>query len=132
MKWINAVQAFRDLSQISTPNSPHIPDQSRLDLCISLIKEEVSDELIPALARGDMLEIADGLIDGIYVLLWTGLELGLPLEDLFSEVQRSNLSKFLQADGRLYAVFNDKGKVQKGPNYSPPHLVPILTKAMNE
>ena len=87
-------------------------------LRVSLIKEEL-DELIEAINKKDLVEIADALTDILYVTYGAGHAFGINLDKCFDEVQNSNMSK-LDKDGK--PIYNDKGKVMKGPNYFKPDL----------
>ena len=87
-------------------------------LRVSLIKEEL-DELIEAIYKKDLVEVADALTDILYVTYGAGHAFGINLDDCFEEVQNSNMSK-LDKDGK--PIYNDKGKVMKGPNYFKPDL----------
>ena len=87
-------------------------------LRVSLIKEEL-DELIEAMNKKDLVEVADALTDILYVTYGAGHAFGINLDDCFEEVQNSNMSK-LDEDGK--PIYNDKGKVMKGPNYFKPDL----------
>ena len=87
-------------------------------LRISLIKEEL-DELIEAMNKKDLVEVADALTDILYVTYGAGHAFGINLDKCFEEVQNSNMSK-LDKDGK--PIYNDKGKVMKGPNYFKPDL----------
>ena len=87
-------------------------------LRISLIQEEL-DELKEAIANKDLLEVADALTDLLYVIYGAGHAFGINLDKCFNEVQNSNMSK-LGEDGK--PIYNDKGKVMKGPNYFKPNL----------
>ena len=84
----------------------------------NLIKEEL-DEFKKALDSNDLLEVADALTDILYVTYGAGHAFGINLDGCFEEVQNSNMSK-LGLDGR--PIFNEKGKVMKGPNYFKPNL----------
>jgi len=88
------------------------------ELRINLIKEELG-ELIEAMNKKDLLEVADALTDILYVTYGAGHAFGINLDDCFEEVQNSNMSK-LDKDGR--PIYNEKGKVMKGPNYFKPDL----------
>ena len=88
------------------------------ELRINLIKEEL-DELIEAMNKKDLVEVADALTDILYVTYGAGHAFGINLDDCFEEVQNSNMSK-LDKDGK--PIYNDKGKVMKGPNYFKPDL----------
>ena len=87
-------------------------------LRIDLIKEEL-EELTEAMQKKDLLEVADALTDILYVTYGAGHAFGINLDACFSEVQNSNMSK-LGKDGK--PIYNDSGKVMKGPNYFKPDL----------
>ena len=87
-------------------------------LRINLIKEEL-EELIEAVNNRELLEVADALTDILYVTYGAGHAFGIDLDACFDEVQNSNMSK-LGLDGK--PIFNDQGKVMKGPNYFKPDL----------
>ena len=87
-------------------------------LRIDLIKEEL-DELTEAMNNKDLLEVADALTDILYVTYGAGHAFGIDLDKCFEEVQNSNMSK-LDKDGK--PIYNEHGKVMKGPNYFKPDL----------
>ena len=87
-------------------------------LRIDLIKEEL-EELTYAMNKKDLLEVADALTDILYVTYGAGHAFGIDLDRCFEEVQNSNMSK-LDEDGK--PIYNDSGKVMKGPNYFKPDL----------
>ena len=87
-----------------------------------LIKEEL-DELKMALENKDLLEVADALTDILYVTYGAGHAFGINLDKCFEEVQSSNMSK-LDEEGK--PIYNDSGKVMKGPNYFKPDLSKFL------
>ncbi len=87
-------------------------------LRINLIKEEV-EELIEAMNNKDLLEVADALTDILYVTYGAGHAFGIDLDKCFEEVQNSNMSK-LDENGK--PIYNDSGKVMKGPYYFKPDL----------
>ena len=91
-------------------------------LRLSLIQEEL-DELSEAINNKDLLEVADALTDILYVTYGAGHAFGIDLDKCFEEVQNSNMSK-LGNDGK--PIFNDHGKVMKGPNYFKPDLSKFL------
>ena len=97
---------------------PQIPDQKSMNLRFDLIKEEL-DELEQAMKEKDLKEIADALTDILYVTYGAGCAYGIDLDKCFKEVQRANMSK-LGEDSK--PIYNEKGKVMKGPNYSEPNL----------
>tara|TARA_B100001287_G_scaffold160105_1_gene134556 strand:+ start:137 stop:508 length:372 start_codon:yes stop_codon:yes gene_type:complete len=87
-------------------------------LRIDLIKEEL-EELTEAMKNNDLLEVADALTDILYVTYGAGHAFGINLDKCFEEVQNSNMSK-LDDNGK--PVYNESGKVMKGPNYFKPDL----------
>ena len=87
-------------------------------LRLDLIREEL-DELTQAMDNKDLLEVADALTDILYVTYGAGHAFGINLDKCFNEVQNSNMSK-LGKDGK--PIYNEKGKVMKGPNYFKPDL----------
>ena len=87
-------------------------------LRINLIKEEL-DELVEAMNKKDLVEVADALTDILYVTYGAGHAFGINLDECFEEVQNSNMSKL---DNNGKPIYNDKGKVMKGPNYFKPDL----------
>ena len=91
-------------------------------LRLNLIKEEL-DELQDALDRKDLVEIADALTDILYVTYGAGHAFGINLDKCFDEVQNSNMSK-LDVNGK--PIYNEFGKVLKGPNYFKPNLRKFL------
>ena len=94
------------------------PDNKITSLRYELIKEEL-DELKEAIDSKDIKEVADALTDILYVTYGAGHAFGINLDKCFKEVQNSNMSK-LGSDGK--PIYNDKGKVMKGPNYFKPDL----------
>ena len=87
-------------------------------LRIDLIKEEL-EELTDAMSKNDLLEVADALTDILYVTYGAGHAFWIDLDKCFEEVQNSNMSK-IGSDGK--PIYNDRGKVMKGPNYFKPNL----------
>ncbi len=94
------------------------PDEKITSLRYDLIKEELG-ELKEAIDSKDIKEVADALTDILYVTYGAGHAFGIDLNECFKEVQNSNMSK-LGLDGQ--PIYNDKGKVMKGPNYFKPDL----------
>ena len=88
------------------------------NLRLDLIKEELS-ELTEAMNNKDLLEVADALTDILYVTYGAGHAFGINLDKCFEEVQNSNMSK-LDKNGK--PIYNESGKVMKGPNYFKPDL----------
>ncbi len=94
------------------------PGDKITSLRCDLINEELQ-ELQDAIKRKDIKEVADALTDILYVTYGAGHAFGIDLDKCFLEVQKSNMSK-LGEDGK--PIYNDKGKVMKGPNYFKPNL----------
>ena len=94
------------------------PDEKIIKLRFELIKEEL-DELKDAIDKRDIKEVADALTDILYVTYGAGHAFGINLDKCFEEVQNSNMSK-LGNDGK--PIYNELGKVMKGPNYFEPNL----------
>ena len=91
-------------------------------LRLDLIKEELS-ELTEAMNNKDLLEVADALTDILYVTYGAGHAFGINLDKCFEEVQNSNMSK-LDDNGK--PIYNEHGKVMKGPNYFKPDLTKFI------
>tara|TARA_B100001989_G_C24391819_1_gene389630 strand:- start:219 stop:590 length:372 start_codon:yes stop_codon:yes gene_type:complete len=94
------------------------PNDKITSLRYELINEEL-DELKTAIENKDIKEVADALTDILYVTYGAGHAFGINLDKCFDEVQNSNMSK-LGLDGK--PIYNEKGKVMKGPNYFKPDL----------
>ena len=99
-------------------NKAEFPSEKIQDLRVSLIDEELS-ELKEAIENKDIKEVADALTDILYVTYGAVHAFGIDLDKCFDEVQRSNMSK-LDENGK--PIFNEYGKVLKGPNYFKPNL----------
>jgi|TARA_B100001063_G_C16409505_1_gene378808 predicted HAD superfamily Cof-like phosphohydrolase len=99
------------------------PEEKITSLRYDLIREEL-EELKDAIEKKDMKEVADALTDILYVTYGAGHSFGIDLDKCFQEVQNSNMSK-LGSDGK--PIYNDKGKVMKGPNYFKPDLIKFLS-----
>ena len=99
-------------------NKPSFSTDKINKLRLDLIKEELS-ELSDAMNNKDLLEVADALTDILYVTYGAGHAFGIDLDKCFDEVQNSNMSK-LNENGK--PIYNEQGKVMKGPNYFKPDL----------
>lgn len=126
-KRIAAVQQFHTAFGLGINLKP-IADlgSAKNMLRFNLMKEE-NEEYLEAANKGDMPEVADALGDMLYILCGTIIEHGMQykIEEVFDEIQRSNMSK-LGEDGK--PVFREDGKVLKGPRYSKPDIRSILEK----
>ena len=112
------VKKFMETFGQEVKESAEFPNEKTIQLRFDLIREELS-ELQDALKKKDLKEVADALTDLLYVTYGAGHAFGINLDECFQEVQNSNMSK-LGVDGK--PIFNEKGKVMKGPNYFKPNL----------
>jgi|TARA_B110000881_G_C18543837_1_gene500037 predicted HAD superfamily Cof-like phosphohydrolase len=103
-------------------NKPSFSTVKINELRYNLIEEEL-EELKVAISNKDLLEVADALTDILYVTYGAGHAFGIDLDKCFEEVQKSNMSK-LNLEGK--PIYNDNGKVMKGPNYFKPNLKKFL------
>ena len=118
MSNFNKVKTFMETFGQEVKNKPSFSSEKIKNLRYELIREEL-DELKEALKDKDILEVADALTDILYVTYGAGHAFGIDLDKCFNEVQKSNMSK-LGEDGK--PIYNDNGKVMKGPNYFRPDL----------
>ena len=118
MSNFNKVGIFMITFGQEVKNKPSFSTDKINKLRIDLIKEEL-EELIEAMNNKDLLEVADALTDILYVTYGAGHAFGIDLDKCFDEVQNSNMSK-LDDNGK--AIYNDAGKIMKGPNYFKPDL----------
>ena len=116
------VKNFMNIYEQEVKTIPSFPSEKIVQLRYDLIKEEL-DELSVAIKDKDIVEVADALTDLLYVVYGAGHSFGIDLDKCFAEVQRSNMSK-LDNDGK--PIYNENGKVMKGPNYSKPNLKQFL------
>ena len=112
------VKTFMEIFGQEVKSEPSFSSEKINDLRYNLIKEELA-EFKEAIDKKDLLEVADALTDLLYVTYGAGHAFGINLDDCFNEVQNSNMSK-LGNDGK--PIYNDAGKVMKGPNYFKPDL----------
>ena len=112
------VKKFMETFGQETKEKASFPNDKITSLRYDLIKEELG-ELKEAIDNKDIKEVADALTDILYVTYGAGHAFGINLDKCFEEVQNSNMSK-LGIDGK--PIYNDKGKVMKGPNFFKPDL----------
>ena len=122
MSNFKSVRKFMETFGQEIKEKASFPNDNITSLRYELIKEEL-DELREAIDKKDIKEVADALTDILYVTYGAGHAFGIDLDKCFEEVQNSNMSK-LDADGK--PIFNDYGKVLKGPNYFKPNLSKII------
>tara|TARA_B100001559_G_C16343648_1_gene549250 strand:- start:78 stop:449 length:372 start_codon:yes stop_codon:yes gene_type:complete len=118
MSNFDEVKKFMETFGQIVETKPQFPDDKTMQLRFELIQEELN-ELKEAMETKNLKEIADALTDILYVTYGAGYAYGINLDKCFKEVQRANMSK-LGNDGK--PIYNDKGKVMKGPNYTKPDL----------
>ena len=118
MSNFESVKKFMKTFGQEVKEKAEFPSDKVTSLRYDLIKEEL-EELGDAIHKKDIKEVADALTDILYVTYGAGHAFGINLDKCFAEVQSSNMSK-LGEDGK--PIFNDKGKVMKGPNYFKPNL----------
>ena len=123
MSNFNKVKIFMETFGQEVKTKPSFSTDKINSLRYDLIKEEL-EELREAMENNDLLEVADALTDILYVTYGAGHAFGIDLDKCFEEVQNSNMSK-LSEDGK--PIYNESGKVMKGPKY----FKPDLTKFVN-
>ena len=116
------VKLFMNTYGQEVKDKAEFSDAKTNKLRIDLIKEELR-ELTEAMNEKNLLEVADALTDILYVTYGAGHAFGIDLDKCFDEVQNSNMSK-LGEDGK--PIYNESGKVMKGPNYFKPDLLKFI------
>ena len=122
MSNFNKVKTFMETFGQEVKTKPSFSTNKINNLRYELIKEEL-DELKIAMENKDLLEVADALTDILYVTYGAGHAFGIDLDKCFEEVQNSNMSK-LDENGK--PIYNESGKVMKGPKYFRPNLNKFL------
>ena len=117
-----SVKKFMEVFGQEVKTKAEFPSEKIIKLRYNLIKEEL-DEFEQALKDKDIKEVADALTDILYVTYGAGHAFGIDLNKCFDEVQRSNMSK-LGDNGK--PIYNEQGKVMKGPNFFEPNLGKLL------
>lgn len=124
-KQIDHVAKFHDTFKIGNEEKPQAAvEEATYTLRYNLMKEE-NEEYLEAARSGDLTEVADALGDMMYILCGTILKHGLQniIEEVFEEIQQSNMSKL---DGNGEPIFREDGKILKGENYFKPDIASIL------
>ena len=127
MSNFNKVGTFMKSFGQEVKTKPSFSSDKINKLRIDLIKEEL-EELQEAMKNNDLLEVADALTDILYVTYGAGHAFGIDLDKCFDEVQNSNMSK-LGENGE--PIYNESGKVMKGPNYFKPDLSKFVSQISN-
>ncbi len=124
---IAAVQAFHEAFGLGIKDSPTANLEANKNLLRYKLMREENEEYLDAANNKDLVEVADALGDMLYILCGTIIEHGMQhkIEEVFNEIQKSNMSK-LGANGK--PIYREDGKVLKGPNYFKPDLKTILEK----
>ena len=122
MSNFNKVKIFMETFGQEVKTQPSFSTNKINSLRFDLIKEEL-EELKVAMESKDLLEVADALTDILYVVYGAGHAFGIDLDKCFAEVQNSNMSK-LDENGK--PIYNDSGKVMKGPKYFKPDLTKFI------
>ena len=122
MSNFNKVKTFMETFGQEVKTKPSFSTDKINSLRYELIKEEL-EELKEAMENKDLLEVADALTDILYVTYGAGHAFGIDLDQCFKEVQSSNMSK-LAEDGK--PIYNESGKVMKGPKYFKPDLTKFV------
>lgn len=116
------VKEFHEKFGMPVKTIPGFPKKDRVQLRLSLIDEEFK-ELKKAVRDGNIIEVADALGDLIYVIQGSNLEFGIPADEVFAEIHRSNMTK-VWPDGEVHV--REDGKVLKPKTYSHPNITKIL------
>ena len=122
MSNFESVKKFMQTFGQEVKSKAEFPKEKIVQLRYELIKEEL-EELNQAIKEKDIKEVADAITDILYVTYGAGHAFGIDLDKCFNEVQQSNMSK-LGSDGK--PIYNESGKVMKGPNYFKPDLNKFL------
>ena len=122
---LKAVKAFHEAFKIGYRETPKADLGTDKNMLRYKLMREENEEYLDAASDNDLVEVADALGDMLYILCGTIIEHGLQhkIEEVFNEIQRSNMSK-LGEDGE--PIYREDGKVLKGPNYFKPHIKEIL------
>lgn len=128
-KQIDHVRVFHETFEIENGDSPQLLFENEFELRHRLMEEE-NKEYLEACWEGDIVEVADALGDQLYILLGTILKHGMQdiIEEVFDEIQRSNMSK-LGPDGK--PIFREDRKILKGPGFTRPDIRSILAKKLD-
>ena len=123
-KYLDSVSTFHETFKVDQANEPTLVDENDFLLRHKLMNEE-NQEYLEACATDNLVEVADALGDQLYILCGTILKHGLQhkIEEVFDEIQRSNMSKL---DNNGNPIFRSDGKILKGENYFKPDIKTIL------
>lgn len=122
------VREFHETFGHPVADRPTLPDLALASLRVALIKEEL-EELRAALIDGNVIEIADALGDILYVTFGAGVAFGIGLDEVFEEIQRSNMAK-LGPDGK--PILREDGKILKPDGWMPPNIARVIERQQAE
>lgn len=130
-KQLDSVKLFHTSFGLGVSEMPKASLGDNVNLLRYNLMKEENEEYFEAVQNNDLVEIADALGDMLYILCGTIIEHGLQhkIEEVFDEIQRSNMSK-LGADGK--PIYREDGKVMKGPNYFKPDFEKILMPTLQQ
>ena len=126
-KQLKAVEAFHKAFKIDCADSPTVDIPQKIKTLRFRLMAEENEEYLDAAKKNDLIEVADALGDMLYILCGTILSHGMQhiIEDVFDEIQQSNMSK-LGEDGQ--PIYREDGKVMKGPNYFKPNIEKVINR----
>lgn len=130
------VEVFMEACEQNVRTRPSQIPEEEIKLRVRLMNEELNgeNELVDSMWKGDLVGIADGLADLLYVVFGTAAAYGIDIQEVFDEVQRSNMTKALWDDDaeEFVVIKNEYGKVVKPPTFSPADLAPIVRRQIVE
>jgi len=124
MSYFTDVRDFHQAFGQRIGEKPELPDDAERTLRVKLLREEFR-EYLDGESFENLVEVADALADIIYIACGTAVSYGIPLDDVFAEVHRSNMAKLV--DGKV--IRRDDGKIQKPEGWTPPDIKGVLDKA---
>ena len=127
MSFYTDVRDFHEAFGQRIGEKPEFPDDSERTLRVKLLREEFR-EYLDGESFNDLVEVADALADIIYIACGTAVSYGIPLDDVFAEVHRSNMAKLV--DGKV--LRREDGKIQKPEGWTPPDIKSVLKKSHDE
>lgn len=125
MSGFSDVKLWMQMAGQHCPDHPEAIPPSQVRRLRKRLMEEELKELLDAMQTADIVEVADGVADLLYVTYGTAVSYGINADAAFSEAHYSNMSKF-GADGK--AILDEGGKVMKGPLYRPPDMLRVVTR----
>jgi len=124
MSYFTDVKEFHEAFGQRIGEKPEFPDDEERKLRVKLLREEFR-EYLDGESFENLVEVADALADIIYIACGTAVSYGIPLDDVFAEVHRSNMAKLV--DGKV--LRREDGKIQKPEGWTPPDIRSVLDKA---